>query len=69
MKLAALLAILSLSAALNMAYATENEEDTNAYCNEQAEMAGIEDAGEKAQYMNECIDSFAIPSDDMPAQE
>ena len=64
MKFAALIAILSLTA-LNTAYATEvssSEDDTLAYCNEQVQLAGIEDANEKAQYVNDCIESFATPS-------
>ena len=65
MKIAELLAILSLSAVLNVAYATEMESADNdnvAYCNEQAEMAGIDDAQEKKQYVEECVESFTAES-------
>ena len=44
---------------------TNQEMDVNAYCEEQAQLAGIEEAEESAQYVQECIDSFGIPSDDI----
>jgi len=66
MKFLALLAILSLSTAFGTAYATETDNEANniaAYCNEQAELAGIEDAVEKGEYISECIDSYATTSE------
>lgn len=69
MKLARSLAILSLTTALGSAYATEMasaDNDALSYCNDQAAMAGIEDAEEKNQYVEDCVASFAIPSAESP---
>ena len=68
MKIAKLLVPLALIASLNIAYAEDetadeaaNENsDVSIYCEEQAQLAGIEDSNESAQYIQECIDSFAI---------
>lgn len=74
MKFAVFLAILFLALTSRVVYAAEEmpsesesvseSENIAAYCNEQAELSGIEDAGEKAQYLKECIDSFAVPSEE-----
>ncbi|MCW8831577.1 MAG: hypothetical protein OQK32_08680 [Gammaproteobacteria bacterium] len=66
MKFLTLLAILSLSTGFGSAYATEIEGETDnvaAYCNEQAELAGIDDAVEKDIYISECTDSYATTSE------
>ena len=44
---------------------TDHEIDVKTYCEEQAQLAEIEDAQESVQYIQECIDSFAAPSGDM----
>ncbi|MFC1589546.1 hypothetical protein ACFL3P_04665 [Pseudomonadota bacterium] len=62
MKFSALLAILSLITAFSSAYANEMDTEADnvaAYCNEQSELAGIEDAVEKEIFIAECIDSYA----------
>ena len=74
MKFATLLAILSLTTVSSVAYATEMasaDDDTMSYCNDQAQMAGIEDAEEKTQYVRECIESFSVPPAEyqQPGQE
>jgi hypothetical protein len=61
MKTVTLLILLSLAASLNTVYATEestNADDITAYCTEQAQLAGIEDATELKQYMQDCVDSY-----------
>ena len=63
MKLVELLAVLTIGLALNSAHATEAEDagsdtDYAAYCTEQAELTGVEDANEKQNFINECIESF-----------
>lgn len=66
MKLVLLFAILSISSfhAVN-AVAAENDNAENAsYCNEQAQLAGIEDPAEKSDYIKECMASFGAPEDD-----
>ena len=66
MKFLALLAILSLSTTFSTAYAAETDGETDnisAYCNEQAELAVIEDIVEKEIYISECIDSYATTSE------
>ncbi|MCG6938615.1 MAG: hypothetical protein LJE83_10675 [Gammaproteobacteria bacterium] len=65
MRIATLLILLSLTASMSTVYAEEGfavGEDVNAYCTEQAQMAGFEDASELSQYIQECIDSFAVPA-------
>lgn len=76
MKFAVFMVILSSITLTGAAIAAEAEieaenknDDYAAYCNEQAELAGIEDAGEKSQYINECIDSFALPAEGAPQQD
>ncbi|MDH5765335.1 MAG: hypothetical protein OEZ38_04895 [Gammaproteobacteria bacterium] len=71
MKFVTLLAVLSLTTVLNPVYATEManaDDDIVSYCNEQAQLAGIEDAAEKAQYVNECIESYEVPAADYQQQ-
>jgi hypothetical protein len=65
MKFAVLLAVLSSTITFNTAYAAEATNDSNeiaAYCDEQAQLAGVENAAEKSRYVQECIDSFGAPS-------
>jgi hypothetical protein len=71
MKISAVLAILSLTTAFGSAYAAETDGDNvNAYCEEQAQLAGIEDSVEKQEYMKECVESYATQEDgDKPAGE
>lgn len=68
MKFAILLAFLSLSSIFNTVYATEEDamisDDIAAFCDEQAQLAGIEDADEKMQYVQECLASYGVPSGD-----
>ena len=71
MKFATLLSIMSLTAVLNTAVAADigsAEDDTLNYCNDQAAMAGIEDAAEKAQYVKECVESFDAPAGEGQSQ-
>lgn len=71
MKLALLFAILSISA-LNTVNAAEVDLNTNdyaSYCDEQAQLAGIEDAAEKSEYIRECIQSYTTPTDDTLPQD
>lgn len=58
-----LLTFFSLGMISNPAYAADSSDQNGAadYCNEQAEMAGIEDADEKQQYIQDCTDSFNAP--------
>jgi len=72
MKFAVLLAVLSSTIMFNTAYAAEATNDSNeiaAYCDEQAQLAGIEDAAEKSQYIKDCIDSFGVPSGETPPSD
>ena len=67
MKTATLLLLLSLTASINMAYATETSndiDDIKAYCTEQAQLSGIEEGPEFTQYVQECIDSYTAPTGD-----
>ena len=69
MKFAVLLAVLSSTITFNTVFAAEANNDRNeiaAYCNEQADLAGIENAAEKSRYIKECIDSFGVPAEDVP---
>jgi hypothetical protein len=69
MKIARLLVPLALITSFQIANAEEETadatSDVSVYCEEQAQLAGIEDSNESVQYIQECIDSFAIQSDDM----
>jgi hypothetical protein len=73
MKFLAILAILSLTTAFSSAYATETNtaaDDVTAYCLEQAEIAGIDDAVEKQEYMKECTESYATENNgEQPAAQ
>ena len=65
MKIARLLILLSLTSSFSTAYATETStenDDVIVYCNEQAQLAGIEDQAELKQYVQECVDSYTIPA-------
>jgi len=69
MRLFELLTAVSLSLIVYAANATEMEsaeKDYQAYCVEQADLAGIEDTAEKSVYIKECIESFEVPSADAP---
>jgi len=69
MKLVELLAVLTIGLALNSAHATEAEDagsDYAAYCTEQAELNGVEDANEKQNFIDECIESFEGTPDGTP---
>lgn len=65
MKFTAWLTILALTTILNTTYAademTSDNDETYTYCNEQAQMSGIEDVDEKNQYIKECIESLGSP--------
>lgn len=63
MKFAALFTFLTLSMSFNMAYAGEAE-DNLAYCNEQVQLAGIEEMDEKTEYIKDCMDSFGPAAND-----
>jgi hypothetical protein len=71
MKLAISLAFLLSATVLNTVYASEEMTSGNidvpVYCEEQAQLAGIEEANEKNQYIQECIDSFGLPEEDESA--
>jgi len=71
MKLVILFAILSISTfnAVNAAEAENDATENAAYCNEQVQLAGIEDAAEKADYIKECMASFGTPSDESLPQD
>jgi hypothetical protein len=65
MKTATLLILISFTASISTAYANEPDgsgDDVNAYCTEQAQLAGIEDAAELGQYVQECVDSYTMPA-------
>ena len=75
MKLPLLFAILFISA-FNTVNAAEAEIDLNpsaadyaSYCEEQAQLAGIEEAAEKSEYIRECVQSYAIPAEDTFPQD
>jgi hypothetical protein len=72
MKFTALLAIVALATSSSTTYATEENSansDYLAYCNEQADLSGIENAEEKSRYVGDCIDSFTTPSGDTQPQD
>ena len=72
MKFAALMASCVSIMIMNIAYAAETGADDSgvmAFCNEQAELAGIENADEKSQYVKDCVDSFNTPSGESAPQE
>ena len=66
MKIMQLLAVLLLVTPFSSVYAeaTSEEDNVQAYCVEQAELAGIDDRVEKEEYIAECVYSYAISSDD-----
>ena len=64
MKIMQLLAILSLATPFSSVYAESNSEDNvQAYCIEQASLAGIEDSVDKEEFIAECENSYAIPQE------
>lgn len=73
MKFAILLAFLSLSSIFNTVYATEEDasvsENVAAFCDEQAQLAGIEDADEKNIYVKECMESYGVLPGDSQQQD
>ena len=68
MKFAILLTFLSLSSIFNTVYAAEENaggiDDVAAFCDEQTQLAGIEDADEKKQFVKDCMESYGVPSGD-----
>ena len=69
MKFNQLLAVMITGLLLNNANANEGQstdDDYATYCNEQADLSGVEDAGEKNIYIKECIESFEGDSGDAP---
>lgn len=64
MKIAESVAILSLVLVFNTVHAnddmTGDSANISAYCEEQAELSGIDNTNEKMQYIQECIESFAV---------
>ncbi len=61
MKTSALLLLVSFATAISTVNADElstSIDDYKAYCTEQAELAGIEDANELKQYIKECVESY-----------
>jgi len=64
MKIAESVAILSLMLVFNTVHAnddmTGDSVNISAYCEEQAELSGIDNTNEKMQYIQECIESFAV---------
>lgn len=63
MKSTVLLLTLLLASPIAMAQATEtdnNDHEFIAFCNEQADMAGIEEASEKKQYINSCLKNYGV---------
>lgn len=64
MKIAESVAILSLVLVSNAVYAVDEMADDSvnisAYCEEQAELSGIDNPNENMQFIQECIDSFAV---------
>lgn len=71
MKLALLFVILTLSS-FNTIYATEADNSSNDYafyCDEQAQLAGIEETTEKNEYIKDCIESFGMPTDNTTPQD
>lgn len=70
MKFTSLLTILALAVSIHTANAEETaEEQEFLYCKEQIDTYGIEDAREKEQMLQECLDSFKSPSGDEPAPQ
>ena len=66
MKNTSLLAMLALMMTMNIAHAEEStaQVDYKEFCNEQAQIAGIEDAEELKQYVKDCLESYIGPADE-----
>lgn len=65
MKLTESLLVLSLSMVVGTAFAVEaeaTEDNVQAYCTEQAQLAGIEDNVEREEYITQCIESYSSPA-------
>ena len=70
MKLALLFAVISLSiSSFTNAEEVSDNDDYVLYCEEQAQLAGMEDTNEKKDYIDECLESYIAPADDSVAQE
>ena len=71
MKLVLLFAILSFSAfnTVNATDADINGTDYASYCDEQAQLAGIENPTEINEYIKECIESFDMPVENALPQD
>lgn len=71
MKLVKSILVLSLTMVLNTVYANETDgsnNDVQAYCNEQVELAGIEDSAERQNFINECIQSYSVSGDNTQSE-
>ena len=42
----------------------QNEVEFRSFCTEQAEMAGMEDADDKKQYITDCLTNYGVSSTD-----
>jgi len=42
----------------------QNDAEFRSFCNEQAQMAGMEDADEKKQYITDCLTNYGVTSTD-----
>jgi hypothetical protein len=64
MRSAILLFLLTLTASISTVYAEDSSvgDDVTAYCTEQGQLAGIEDTDELNQYVQDCVDSYAMPA-------
>jgi hypothetical protein len=53
-----------LTASMSIAYAEDAavSDDVQSYCTEQGQLAGIDDATELSQFVQDCIDSYAAPA-------
>ncbi|MDH5425483.1 MAG: hypothetical protein OEY29_10835 [Gammaproteobacteria bacterium] len=72
MKFYALLTVLSLTFASGAVYAADEmktDDESFSYCSEEAQREGIENEGDKIQFINECIDSFNPPLTESGAAE
>ena len=52
--------VLAMSFNINAADTDQNEVDYVAFCNEQADLAGIIDADEKKEFVNICLTNYGI---------
>jgi hypothetical protein len=65
-----LMLMVSISSWAGAVYAEEASESDNiqAYCNEQAELSGIEDGAEKRQFIEDCKASFDTSGGEAPQE-